>query len=63
MSSNMDKEHNKQLFTAKFAYFLQNMPGSLESLFNNETYEAILMASGGVQVFSVRGLNMILHLH
>ncbi|KAG0630638.1 hypothetical protein M758_1G193600 [Ceratodon purpureus] len=28
---------------------LENMPGSLETLFKNETYKAILMASGGVQ--------------
>ncbi|KAG0580420.1 hypothetical protein KC19_4G171700 [Ceratodon purpureus] len=28
---------------------LENMPGSLEALFKNETYKAILMASGGVQ--------------
>lgn len=28
---------------------LENMPGSLESLFKNETYKAILMASGGIQ--------------
>lgn len=31
----------------------QNMPGSLESLFKNETYKAILMASGGIQVMAV----------
>lgn len=35
----------------------QNMPGSLESLFKNETYKAILMASGGIQVMSAWCLN------
>lgn len=29
---------------------LQNMPEALESLFGDETYKGILLASGGIQV-------------